>query len=351
MYELNDKLRDLRPYDPIVAGDMIRLDANESFASLPDELLREAAQALESLDLNRYPDPAARALCAAFAARCGVAPEHVVAGNGSDELISVLFLAFLQKGEAFATLEPDFSMYGLNGFLNEAAHVAIPKGPGCRIDVDRVIETCRREKVRLLIFSNPCNPSSVVLPREEVRRLVREVEGLVILDEAYMDFSDQSLLPEHDEFDNLLILRTCSKAMGLAALRLGFAVGPQRLIDAVRAAKAPYNVNALSQAVGTLVLRRGEVLDRARKTILCSRDRLLSGLARLEEENPGRFTLLSCAANFAALDTPEAEKISRYLWQRKIAVRHTGGLLRITCGREEENRALLGALAQYFEEG
>lgn len=347
---LNDKLKGLTPYDPAPAGDRVRLDANESFLPMPASILERAQERLLQLDYNRYPDPAAKELCRAFAARYGVPGENVAAGNGSDELISVIFLGFLEKGDAFATLEPDFSMYGFNGFLNEARQVKIPK-KDCRIDVDETLRLCREEQVKLLIFSNPCNPTSVVLPREEVRRLARDFDGLLVLDEAYMDFSDQSLLGEFRDYDNLLILRTCSKAIGMAALRVGFAVGQKPLIDAIKAVKSPYNVNSLSQAYATAVLESGEELDRALETILASRKQLIGGLQELNAAFPGRFSLLPCDTNFAALRTPEDETIYRYLWDHGVAVRLTGGVLRITCGAENENQAVLAALRAYFQEG
>ncbi len=348
---LNDKLMGLTPYDPTPAGDRVHLDANESFLLVPEAIRERAAQLLGEVSFNRYPDPSARELCEAFGARYGVPAENVVAGNGSDELISVIFLGFLQKGDAFATLEPDFSMYGFNGFLNEARQVKIPKDQ-LHIDVENVLLRCREEQVKLLIFSNPCNPTSVVLEREKVRRLVRGLpETLVVLDEAYMDFSDQSLLGEFQQYENLLILRTCSKALGMAALRLGFAVGAKPLVDALRAVKSPYNVNALSQLYGRAVLENGEVLDQALESILTSREQLLEGLEELQAHTPGRFDLLPCQTNFVALVTPEAEKIYQYLWDHGVAVRLTGGVLRITCGAPEENRQLLEGLTAYFEEG
>ena len=154
------------------APDIIHLDANESFLPLPASILEELAAAVPQVAFNRYPDPAAQELCQAFAQYYGVPVENVAAGNGSDELITVLFTGFLQKGEAFATLEPDFSMYAFNGYLQEARHVPIPKGADYAIDVDRTIQTCRQEGVKLLIFSNPGNPTSIVCPRQEVRRLI-----------------------------------------------------------------------------------------------------------------------------------------------------------------------------------
>lgn len=348
MYELNEKVKALKPYDPIAGQFEVRLDANESFLPLPEKVLQAARDALGGMEFNRYPDPAAGGLCRAFAAHYGVAPEQVVAGNGSDELITVIFSAFLEKGDAFATIEPDFSMYAFNGFLQEARHVAIPKTEGYRLDVDAIIEVCRREKVRLLVFSNPCNPTSIVCPRDEVRRLVGAVDALVVLDEAYMDFSSESLLGEVDGFSNLIILRTCSKAFGMAALRLGFAVARPGLIGALRGAKSPYNVNALSQKIGALALAEGEEIKRALGEILASRDALREGLKGLSGRYPGRFALLPSDTNFCTLDMGDRQAFYDFLADRGIVIRLTGGLARVTCGTAEENGKFLRAVEEYL---
>ena len=349
MYQLNEKIKDLKPYDPIQGSYRVRLDANESFLPLPQALEEEAKAAVERTAFNRYPDPATRELCQAFAACYGVQPQQVVAGNGSDELITVLFEAFLEKGDAFATVEPDFSMYAFNGHLHEARHVAIPKGKDLRLDVEAVAAACQREQVKLLIFSNPCNPTSLVCGREEMRKLIDSLpDTLVVLDEAYMDFSDQSLLGEVEDHPNLLVLRTCSKAFGMAALRLGFAVCGKTLAGALRAVKSPYNVNSLSQAVGTAVLRRKGELDRALETILRSRDQLYAGLRELGEKYPGRFRLLPGETNFAALEMEDGPELLAYLARQGVAIRYTGGLVRVTCGAPEENKIVLEEMAGYF---
>ena len=219
-----------------------------------------------------------------------------------------------------------------------------------QISPEEVVEACRREKVRLLIFSNPCNPTSLALDREAVRHILKGVEALVVLDEAYMDFSDQSLLEEASQYSNLIILRTCSKALGMAAARLGFAVANPKLAGALRAAKAPYNVNAMSQALGLAALRRGDLLDQARAQVLASRDQLLAGLRALAQARPGRFRVLPCAANFAALVMPQAQRAQELLLSRGVAVRFTGGLLRVTCGQPEENRRFLQEFEKIWEE-
>lgn len=348
MYSLPEKLKGLVPYDPAQEAGMIRLDANESFLSLPRELLEKAAEELQHAEWNRYPDPSAKELCRAFAAYYDVPTETVVAGNGSDELITVLFTAFLEKGDAYATVEPDFSMYAFNGFLQEAHHIVIDK-TDFHLDIDKIIETCNNKRVKLLIFSNPCNPTSVVCSRGEIRRLLKETDALVVLDEAYMDFSDQSLLPEVEKYDNLIILRTCSKAVGMAALRLGFAVANRQLAGVLRAVKSPYNVNSLSQKIGTIVLSQKEILRQALSQLLLSQKELREGILALEGKFPGRFRLLPGETNFCALVMTEAEALYRFLWEKRIAVRYTGGLVRVTCGAPTENKAFLSAFEEYFE--
>ncbi len=350
MYQLNQKLQGIQPYTPVTESYRIRLDANESFIPLPEGVILGAQQALSETAFNRYPDPMAAELCQAFASHYGVPAGQVVAGNGSDELITVLFSGFLEKGDAFATIEPDFSMYAFNGLLQEARHVPIQKRPGFRLDVDAVVETCQRENVKLLIFSNPCNPTSLVCPREEVRRLIQNVDALVVLDEAYMDFSDQSLLAEADAFDNLVILRTCSKAFGMAALRLGFAVARPQLAGVLRAAKSPYNVNALSQKIGALALGQELALETALQDILASRWDLASGLEKLAALYPGRFTLLPGETNFCALQMPDGPALLDFLAQRGIAIRYTGGLVRVTCGKYGENQAFLQEMGAFLSQ-
>ncbi|WP_322169952.1 pyridoxal phosphate-dependent aminotransferase [Acutalibacter caecimuris] len=348
MYELNAKLRGLAAYTPVDNTGCVRLDANESFVEPPRALLDAMKAVLEETAFNRYPDPAAGALCRAFANYYGVEPGHVTAGNGSDELISVIFQAFLQRGEAFATLEPDFSMYAQGGLLAEGRHIPITKRDW-RIDVDETLELCQKERVRLLIFSNPCNPTSLVLGKEAVRRLVRGTDALVVLDEAYMDFSGQSLLGEEGDFDNLIILRTCSKAIGMAALRLGFAVAGEGLTRALRAAKSPYNVGSIPQAIGTAVLGRPALLQGALGEILASRRALLAGLGALQAAVPGRFRVLEGEANFAALVMKDACEVQKTLLKQGIAVRYTGGLLRVSCGKPGDNKGFLEAFRKVLE--
>ena len=213
-----------------------------------------------------------------------------------------------------------------------------------------MIETCNNEGVKLLIFSNPCNPTSVVQSREEMRKLIRGVDALVILDEAYMDFGAESLLKEFMDYDNLILLRTCSKAFGMAALRLGFAVANDMLAGALRAVKSPYNVNSVTQKIGAAVLRRKEELQKALAEILNSRNFMLEQIKQIGREFPNCFTVFGGSTNFVTLVLEEPERLYQYLGEQGISVRFTSGLIRVTCGTEEENREFLQVLRNYLKE-
>lgn len=343
-YQLNEKLKKMTPYEPSGGTYRIRLDANESFVPLSGETREELMGAFANTAFNRYPDPLASEVCRAFAAYYGIAPELVTAGNGSDELISVILGAFLSEGEKLLTILPDFSMYAFYAELYGVEVISLEKGEDLTMDLDRVIETARREKVSCVIFSNPCNPTGQGLAREQVRKLVTALDCLVVLDEAYMDFYTESLLEEAAQYDNLILLRTCSKALGSAAVRLGFAVANPVLSKVIRAAKSPYNVNTLSQCYGAVVLSRQEEAKAALAKILSSRDALYEGLVKLQERFGCFARVYPTVTNFVFVKTDRAEEYFEKLKERSILVRRMGDFLRITAGSETENDALLGAL-------
>ena len=347
-YPLNPKISDLKPYDPISGEYRIRLDANESYLGMPEPIREEMEQAIEKMAFNRYPDPAAARLCAAFADYYGVDPGCVTAGNGSDELISVILSAFLMKGDKVLTLSPDFSMYRFYASIVEGESIVLQKEADLETDIDKLIETANSQKVSVIMLSNPCNPTSLGVKREEMRRLIRSVSALVVLDEAYMDFWDESLLPEFLQYDNLIILRTSSKAVGSAAIRLGFAVANETLTNVLRAVKSPYNVNSMTQAMGVCVFSHKKVLENAKKQLLKSVQWLYNEINRLGASYPERVRVFETCTNFVLIETKEAKEIFAYLLHNSVAVRLMGSYLRITAGSEAENKELIMLLTRYF---
>ena len=349
MFQLNDKVKNLTPYEPISGTYEIRLDANESFLTFPEEILSEMLEAIKSSALNRYPDPNATKLVKGFADYFKVDANCVTAGNGSDEIISVIMNAFLQKGDKILTLEPDFSMYRFYAEIAECQCVKYQKNENLDVNIDDVIALANNEKVRIVIFSNPCNPTSRIITRDDVIKLINNTDALVVLDEAYMDFAgDESLLGEFKNYNNLIILKTCSKALGAAALRLGFAVANNTLTNVIRAVKSPYNVNTVSQAMGEVLFSHPDYIDNCIKTVVESRKELYSQLLEIDSDKIER--IYETNTNFVFMKVKNAKEIFEKMKENSIIIRNMGDYLRITAGNSQENEKMLEVFKKVLEE-
>lgn len=342
MYKLPEKIINFTPYEPLVGEYKIRLDVNESFIEIDEKIVTEA---VKKVKLNRYPDPYATAAVKAFAGLFGIDSRLAVAGNGSDELIGVIASAFLQKGDKLLCFKPDFPMYGFYSRLYELDVVEMQKNEDFNIDIDEIINFINEKSIMCVIFSNPCNPTSLGINKAAVKRLAESVSALVILDEAYMDFWDEneSLLSEVQKYDNLIVLRTCSKSVALAGIRLGFAVSNLTITSALKAAKSPFNVNALSQAIGEAVLSDAENYRNSIAMIKESTARLYKALTELAMFEK----IYETRTNFVFIKTEKAGEIYKYLLGKSIAVRCFGNYLRICAGTDEENEELIKALKEF----
>ncbi len=345
-YELNKKLSGIDMYTPVFEDHAVRLDANESFINIGERLSDVLAQALAKTEFNRYPDPAAEIAVQGFAEYYGIDPGMCTAGNGSDELISVIVGAFLEKGDTLLTLSPDFSMYAFYGYIDELKLKTLPKEENLTVDIRKVIEYCNNNDVKAVIFSNPCNPTSLGISRNDIIKLVKNVFCLVIIDEAYMDFWGESILDEVRNFDNLIVLKTCSKNMGMAALRLGFAVAGKNITEALRAVKSPYNINSLTQTIACEIFRNKAVLEEYTAEIIHSRKQLQTSLSELAERFFAIERIYDSVTNFIFVKTSKAKEIHERLLRKGISVRYMDGYLRITAGTENENKLLISALEE-----
>ena len=347
MFQLNEKVKNLTPYEPISGTYEIRLDANESFLTLPDDIKNEMAEALKNSAISRYPDPMATKLCEGFAKYFNVPSDCVTAGNGSDETISVIMNAFLQKGDKILTLEPDFSMYRFYAEIAECASVKYQKDENLDVNIDDVIDLANKEKVRIVIFSNPCNPTSRVIKKDDVRKLIKSTDALVVLDEAYMDFADESLLNEFNDYDNLIVLKTCSKALGSAGLRLGFAVANKTLTNVIRAVKSPYNVNVVSQALGEVLFSHPDYIDSSIKKVVESKKELFFALTEIKNDKIKR--IYDSHTNFVFMKVENAKQVFEEMKNKGIIIRNMGDYLRITAGTDYENKKTVATLKEILE--
>lgn len=313
------------------------LDANENPYNAP---------------FNRYPDPRQWALKEEIARIKQVKPEQIFLGNGSDEAIDLPFRAFCQPGaDNVVAIDPTYGMYQVCAETNDVEYRKVKLDAQFQFTADQLLQTAD-DHTKLIFLCSPNNPTGNDLHLDEIRQLLTRFEGLVIVDEAYIDFSDRtSFLAELERYPNLIVLQTFSKAWGSAAIRLGMAFASPEIIAILNKIKYPYNVNQLTQLEA---LRRVKQYDEVKlwvKMIKEERARLMEEVAAL----PLTRQIFPTDANFFLVRVSDAVSIYRYLVERGVIVRNRHSVtlcnncLRITIGTPEENLQLLQALKQYGE--
>ena len=338
------------PYSPGGKPCPVVLNANESFILPSDEMMAEFHEILDHCAFNRYPDPRAEELCRAYADLYNLDWENITAGNGSDEHIELLYAALVTPHDRVVTVAPDFSMYGAGAYLNDVEECVYVQ-EDYHTNVDHLLAFAQEKDAAMIIFSNPCNPTGVVTPREDVLRLIDGFDGLVVVDEAYMDFADESVLDLAGKKENLIVLKTCSKAIGLAGLRVGFTITTPELTALLQNAKAFYNVGRLTQSLATCVLRHGDELQAAVTEIKASIRELETALAPIVASSTVLERMLPTATNFVYIITEQAPEIFAKMQEHGVLIRQPQkNALRINCGTKEENAACVAALQAVLKE-
>lgn len=333
-------MKQIETYEARQSGGLL-LNANESSEGFDPEILEQLHRAVEQIPFNRYPDDECTSLVQSFADWQGLEPEQVLAGNGSDAVLGLLISLFTGRDRKLVTWDPDFSMYDYYATLQDAEIVKIPVG-----DVEALVAAGK--DADLVMISNPNNPTGMTLSREEMRQVLAALpQTPVVVDEAYMDFSDQSLLPEVEDWPNLYVTRTLSKAMGAAGLRLGFLAGSRQNMERIRPYRVPYSINAFSQAAGTVLLENAERFEARTETIRQERERVFETLKALG------LPVQPSGANFLFLQGDGMEALGRNLEERGVIVRTWPGReqIRITISVPEENDQLLAAVKDSLAAG
>ena len=331
---LRENIRTLAPYSTArdeYQGELgIYLDANEN----PYDN-----------NYNRYPDPHQKNLKRRLAEIKGVPVEKIFIGNGSDEPIDLVFRLFCEPRRHNAvSIAPTYGMYKVAAAINDVQMREVQLEPGFTLDAEKLLAAAD-ENTRLLFLCSPNNPSGNCFPKKEIEKVIRRFNGIVILDEAYIDFAGQpGFLSELDEYPNLVILQTLSKAWGMAGLRLGLAFAQPLIVDTLSRVKYPYNINVVTQKIVLEQLRRSP--DAQIAEIVSERGRVLEGLAK----NPVIRKIHPTDANFVLVEVDEPRTIYDRLIGAGIIVRDRSrikgceGCRRITIGTPEENDRLLETL-------
>ena len=341
------EIRELTAYAVAKAPGMIKLDAMENPFPLPAPLQAKLAAAVAAVPVNRYPDGDATAVKAALRHALGIADSlGLIVGNGSDELIQIVTSALASPGATMLAPEPSFVMYRLNALFAGMRFVGVPLRARFELDIDAMLAAIARERPALVFLAYPNNPTGNLFPEADVERILAAAPGLVVVDEAYYAFAETSFLPRVAEFANLLVLRTVSK-IGMAGLRLGYAVADPAWTTEFNKVRQPYNLNALTQAVAPVLLAEGELLAAQAAALKAERSRLATALAALQGVD-----VFATQTNFLLIRVPDAPRWFDALRAARILVKSLHGAhaslahcLRITVGTPAENDALLAALA------
>lgn len=345
------EIRALSPYHVPDARGLIKLDAMENPYTWPDALRDEWAALLRDTDLNRYPDPHASGLVTQLRRSMAIPDDMaVLLGNGSDEIIQMIAMAVAGPDRTLLSVEPGFVMYRMIASFCGMRYTGVPlRADDFSLDLAALLQAIADTRPAVLFLAYPNNPTGNLFDRKALAQVIAAAPGLVVIDEAYAPFTDQSYMAELGRHDNLVVMRTVSK-MGLAGLRLGLLAGPPAWLAEFDKVRLPYNINVLTQASAEFALRHQAVFDAQTADIRAERERLQQALARLPGLSP-----YPSAANFILVRVPagRAPALFEGLKEQGVLVKNLHGAhpllqdcLRLTVGRPEENDALLGALQQ-----
>ena len=334
---LRPNIRQLEPYscarnDYSGRAARVLLDANENPYNAP---------------LNRYPDPLQVDLKKVIARIKGVKEEQICLGNGSDETIDLAYRCFCQPGvDNVVAIEPTYGMYKVCAAINDIEYRPVTLNDRFDIEADRILEACD-DHTKLIWICTPNNPTGNDLNHDEIEKILDTFQGIVVVDEAYSDFTHRRAFRyELSDHPNMIVLNTMSKAWALAGVRLGMAFASKEIIDVFNKVKYPYNINILTQKEAFKAFENAMEVSKWVSTIILERNRMVEAFKML----PSCKQVFHSDANFFLARMTDADRIYRYLVNEGIIVRNRSKVtlcrdcLRITVGAKSENNELLSAL-------
>jgi len=345
---LRPDLQDISTYKAGSETYRIKMDANESPYDLPLKIRRILAdELLKGNSLNLYPDSDANRLRDKIAGCLGLNMENILIGTGSDELIHIIIEAFVGKGDRVLCPTPSFGMYKIFTRIVGGIPVEYALDGSFDTSADAILEAARKCSPKLIFICTPNNPTGNVLTNAEIIRILENFDGVVAVDEAYGEFADETMANRVEEFGNLVVLKTFSKAMGLAGLRIGYSAASKSLSEEICMVKPPYNINSFSQRAAMLVLEETGLMRERIGQIVAAREWLYNELKSLDG-----ITVFPSRANFLLIKVPDGRLIYERLLKQGILVRHfighpvLGNCLRVTLGLDEDNKEFLRVLKE-----
>ncbi|MGE0559335.1 MAG: histidinol-phosphate transaminase [Burkholderiales bacterium] len=336
----------LKAYQVADASGLVKLDAMENPYRLPEPLRGELGAVAGAAEINRYPDPGAQRLKARLRTVLRVpAAADLLLGNGSDEIIQMLAMAVAKPGAVMLGVEPAFVMFRMIATFCGLRFASVPLKSDFSLDTEAMLAAIESERPALVFIAYPNNPTGNLFDAAAIERIIAAAPGIVVVDEAYHAFAQQTFMDRLERFPNLLVMRTLSKS-GLAGLRLGMLAGAPAWLRHIDKVRLPYNVNVLTQLAAEKVLQHDALLEEQATALRAGRERMQADLKSV----PG-VTAFPSAANFILFRVSRAAAVFEKLKQRGVLIKNLDGshpaladCLRVTVGTPEENAQFIAAL-------
>lgn len=328
----------------------INLDSNEIYLNIDENILMKMKSCLTQIDLHRYPTNDMQEIKNLYAKYANTDPQNIIVGNGSDEAIDLVISSVIRQGKKVLSLNPDFVMYDfyVTRFGGEIKTYNI--GESMKFNVDEFIEMGKNEDVDMIIFSNPNNPTGIGIKVEDILKVLEAFKDKpVVVDEAYYEFYGETVISYIDEYKNLYVTRTLSKAWGLAALRMGFLITNKENIQELLKFKVPYTISAYSQNLASIVLRYPDRVTENAKKVIEQRELLFNELNKIQKNAAMHIEFYPSKGNFIYGRTSHKEALEKGLIKNGISIRYfNGDTFRITVGSHMENRKVVESIKNIF---
>ena len=333
---------------------IVKMNLNENFA-MPNETIEKLLlDACRSIDPRAYPPPRGSLAIKAISSFLGFSESEISVANGADEIMDLLMKVFVRKGSKVMVVEPSFPMYTFFAQLYGGSKVTVMLEPDFRLNVDAILKKADKD-TRLLFVCSPNNPTGNQFREANIKRLLQEFNGVVVVDEAYADFAPYSVLNWVRDYDNLAVLRSFSKAFGLAGLRLGYLVSNKSIVKYVQRVVGPFNVNAVTQQTMALALEKWSYFKEQINFVVNEREWLMENLTQIDGVTP-----YPSDANFILFKVTKENLTSAIVTERmenrNVLVKDRGHLpllencIRVTVGTRNMNESFLSALKETLEE-
>ena len=331
-----------------------KLDLNENFAVADDVVGNMLLEVCQDIDVRLYPPPYGAMATKAISEFLGFSESEIYVGNGADGVLDSLTKVFVKKGSKVLVVEPTFPLYAYFTQLYGGKKVTVLLRPNFELDIDGILEKCDKQ-TSVLIVCSPNNPTGNQFKEGDLKKILQEFNGVVVVDEAYVDFAKYTVVDWIRKFDNLIVLRTFSKAFGLAGIRAGFLVSNKSIAEYVKRVTHPFDVNIVTQRIIALALQNWNYFKERTQYIVREREWLRNNLAKIDGINPypsdANFILFKVTKNNLTSST-----VTKRLARRNVLVKDRGNLpllancVRVTVGTRNMNETFVSALKKALEE-